>query len=73
MGRLFQSKCSDNQVWADLENLFSLIVTRDRSFFTKWGGGGLVGFGGVTQKKKRIKRGGHPKKTEGGGGSREIF
>ena len=27
-----------------------------------------MGFGGVTQKKNGLKGGGHPKKTEGGGG-----
>ena len=31
-----------------------------------------MGFGGVTQ-KKRLKRGGHPKKTEGRGGHAKYF
>ena len=37
------------------------------------GGGGLVWFGGGSSQKNRLKRGGHPKKNRGKGGSREIF
>ena len=41
---------------------------RDRSYFMRWGGGGLVGFGGGSPPKKWLKRGGHPKKNGGKGG-----
>ena len=44
---------------------------RDRSFFTREGG--LVGFGGGPCEKKRLSRGGHPKKIREKGGPREIF
>ena len=36
-------------------------------------GGGAGEIGGAVTKKKRLKRGGHPKKNGGKGGSREIF
>ena len=36
------------------------------------GRGGLVGFGGVTEKKRPL-RVGHLKKNKGKGGSRKIF
>ena len=57
----------------DLDNHRDTIVdhgytgVRDRSFFTRWRGGG-------GHAKKGFKGGAIPKKTEGrGGGSREIF
>ena len=40
---------------------------RDRSFFTREGG--LVGFGGGPCEKKRLSRGGHPKKISEKGGA----
>ena len=50
---------------------YEWISVRDRSFFTRYGG--LVGFGGVMQ-KKRLKRGPIPKKQkEGRGGHAKYF
>ena len=54
-------------------NALKLIYVRDRSFFTREAG--LVGFGvgGGAYEKKRLSRGGIPKKLGKKGGPREIF
>ena len=56
-----------------LERTLGTKLLRDRSFFTRWGGGGAGGIWGGHPQKTALKGGGHPKKNGGKRGSREIF
>ena len=50
-----------------------MIYCKGPFIFHEVGGGWWDLVGGVTQKKKRLKMGGHPKKTEGRGITRNIL
>ena len=49
-----------------------MLALWDRSFFTRWGGGGAGGIWGGTQKKNGLK-GGPSKKNKGEGVSHKIL
>ena len=51
--------------------MLQTILTRDRSFFMREGGG-WWDFGGGALEKNWLERGGQPKKNEGGGTDEKI-
>ena len=51
--------------------MLQTILTRDRSFFMREGGG-WWDFGGGALEKNWLERGGQPKKNEGGGSDEKI-
>ena len=56
-----------------LERTLGTKLLRDRSFFTRWGGGGWWDLGGSPPKNGFKGGGAIPKKTEGSGGHAKYF